>query len=270
MEILESVIRMETPLYKLVYIFSTAVIWYALFYVVLKFVPLQKFEPKMAASIKQKYVALIYDMIVLWGPTLIYMRRGLDPVLVDPWIDKVILYESCGYYIAHMILVIRLKITNSAQITHHILTILAIMGTVAFNFAAQLACLWLYIYQLSHLPLHGRALLKDFGKVYTKAYEYIESLYFGIYLFERCIAGTWLTYQCYFVINVPNVIVTILASLTWVQSLYFCFHMFKMLPKKIRKMKERELKQIKYFWIEDNPEVKLLSYYRKEEKEKIL
>lgn len=120
---------------------------------------------------------------------------------------------------------------------------------------------------MSHFPLHGRALLKDINKTYTKLYELIELSYFGTYLFERLIGGSWLVYYS-LILNLTWWAPTIASGL-YIQSLYFCYHMIKLFPKKYYKYKERCAKNISYCWIEDNEEIEKLSYYRREEKEKI-
>ena len=267
MDTLSSILEFQSPQDKFIFIFLSALVWYTTFITVIKLVHLPQYDKKTAVNVKQKIVALVYDVIVLNGPLYIYITRGITEDLYDHPIDNFFLLESCGYYMAHLFIVVSNRITHKGQILHHLLTIFTIFAAV-FTGQGQFGLLWLFIYQLSHFPLHGRALLKDIGKTYTKIYEIIEIIYFVTYLFERGIGGSWLMYFSIFGINLP-IYAPIVGSGLYIQSLYFCHQMCKLWPKKIAKYRERCQKNITYFWIEENPEIEKLSYYRREEKEKI-
>jgi len=252
---------------KINYSIATFGFWIVLFFAAIKLIDIPKMERRAAVALKQKFVALVYDVFVLVVPIYNYSKRGIVPKEEEAPEDSLVHLAAGSYYIAHMIIVVGYKITNFGQVLHHILTIAAIFSSNFTGFV-QIGTLWLVIYQLSHVALHGRAIVKDLGLKYTGLYELVESIYFAVYLFERIVLGTWVLYQVIFHTNLSQYVVPLGVGL-WVQSLYFCYHMIILAYKKVLKFKERCQKGIHYYWFEENPQVQKLSYYRREEKEKV-
>lgn len=252
---------------KINYSIATLAVWLVLFFAAIKYINIPKMEGKAAVALKQKFVALIYDVLVLVVPMYNYSKRGMSPKEEEAPEDSLVELAAGTYYIAHLVIIVMYKITNFNQLLHHFLTIATIFGS-NFTGYVQIGTLWLVIYQLSHVALHGRAILKDLGLKYTGAYEAVETIYFSVYLFERCVLGTWVYYDVLNYSTISNII-KVLGGGLWIQSLYFSYQMIGLSYKKLMKFKERCQRGIHYNWLEENPKVEKLSYYRREEKEKI-
>lgn len=128
MDTLSSIIQFKTLQDKLLFTALSAGVWYGIFFACIKLIHLPKYDKRTAVNIKQKLVALIYDLIVLFGPLYLYLSRGIPKELNDDPKDNFLLLESCGYYIAHFIVVTKYRITHKGQVVHHILTVLTIFA----------------------------------------------------------------------------------------------------------------------------------------------
>lgn len=245
------------------------IFWGTLFYLSIKFIHFKGLDFKTSISIKQKFVALLHDVLVIAIPLYSYTIKGMRfHSEAEPEIFLTYL-SGAAYFTAHLVVISYFKITTSAQVVHHIMTVVAIYAVSGFvPEIVNISNFYLFALQLSHVPLHGRSLLREFGLRYTIAYEFFEMMYFLVYTFERLVLGLWVYFYSWIYMNPGAVVLTVIGGIN-LQSLYFIYQMIFLTHKKYLKYKERSKRGIDYWLLQTNPEVEKLSYYKKEEKEKI-
>jgi hypothetical protein len=253
---------------RILVILGLHVFWGALFYLLIHCIHFKGLDYKTGVSIKQKFVAMIHDILVVAVPIYSYMVHGFHLKGV-PEPELYLTYLSgAAYFTMHLFVIFYYNLTNSSQIFHHVLTFVAIYWTAFFTDLVTIGTFFLLALQLSHIPLHGRSMLREFGLRYTSAYEFAETAYFFVYIFERLVIGLYAFYVGSYEMDAGWVLITLIAGIN-IQSFYFSYQMAILSIKKYNKYRERCAKGIPYWLIEVNPDVEKLSHYKKEEKEKI-
>mmetsp|Transcript_27144 Transcript_27144/g.24011 ORF Transcript_27144/g.24011 Transcript_27144/m.24011 type:complete len:266 (+) Transcript_27144:85-882(+) len=241
--------------------------YYALFELAAKTIKIPKFSHQKSLSIALTFPALLHDIMVIVFPVLYWITHG--PTLHkygDLW-NNIMNLDTSAYFLVHGIILKKYNMFTTNHAIHHIATIVCAFG-VTITGETPVGVAVEFCLHLSHIPLHMRCILRDFGLKYTSAYEYVEAFYFGVYAFERTVGLTYLMKVSIFDVQV-NMFLNIMLCAIYIQSIVFIYQIVLLTLKKYKNYKERVKTGIKYEWMTECPDAQYLSYYRKEKKEKI-
>jgi hypothetical protein len=116
--------------------------------------------------------------------------------------------------------------------------------------------------------MHLRSILRSFGKRYTGLYEVLDTMYINFYMISRGLFMTLVVYETTLNSEIPLLLRFTCVSL-WLQSVYYIYEMVYILRRKLKQSRERKQKNVGYFWLSENPEIKKLSYTQKDVRDKV-
>jgi hypothetical protein len=186
---------------------------------------------------------------------------------VNSEFQNFIMIFSISYFIYDTIVCLYFNISDIGMLFHHIFVILSMYSVLVFNNTSEEIIRAIIIGEISNPIMHMRKILYNMDKKETKLYYYSEYIFFFLYITARIIFATFnLIYTLYCMNNL--LIVKIGGSWVVFQSYKYTFNMISILKNRKKEYLERKSKNVKLYWITENPEIYKLDYYIKSKSRK--
>jgi hypothetical protein len=243
------------------------VVWTTLSVVFESMFTFKAVSTKVDHDIKNRFVSIVHGLLLLILAA--YNIFHDQPSFTDKnsEIQLFLMLVSMGYFIYDYAACYYYGIADRALAIHHALAIFGYLVAIHYD-TSTLAMCGMFYGETSNSFMHFRVILREFGKRYTKLHEVFDVLYMMTYLIARGVFMTKVNYDTLFISGIPMFLRIACIGL-WVQSLLFAKEMIFILQRKNKQFQERRKKSIHYFWFTENPEIKNLSYTRKEKKEAV-
>jgi len=242
-----------------------SVTWTTICAVVESNITFKQFKPKTDHDLKNRFVAIIHGLVtcILAGYNLLHDQPSYTAPNSEFQIFLMLI--SMGYFFYDFAACFYYKIADLPMVVHHVLISSAYIASLYYG--TSVMCMTALFYgEISNGVMHARVIIRTFELRYTSLYEVTDTVYLVVFSVARGIFVTKAIYDTIFISEIAILIRGPCVCL-WLLSLYFIYEMIGILIKKNRQSGERKKKGIQYFWFSENPEVKKLSYYRKETKE---
>jgi len=260
--------RIETFEDKLTFFFGALAAWTVLFLFVNYNLELpSKVGKKKVDDIKNRVVSIVHGLFSLIVSGYHIYRDNPEYAEPATKIQHIIVLVSCTYFIYDFFACAYYGLADMGLVIHHGMCVFGLISCEMMNNATT-GIIGLFLAEVSNFPMHFRIILRTLKMRYTKAYETAECSYIALYLIARGILCTALVFTATPVSETP-ILIRLTCIGLWVQSLYFIYEMAGILKRKFKHYKERCQKGISYNWLDDNPRLVELSYYKKEGNDKI-
>lgn len=150
-----------------------------------------------------------------------------------------ILLCSLGYFLYDVIACVYYGLFDMDLLIHHTMASAGLITSPIVGYGATCSIRGILCSEVSNFPMHCRSILKNYGLRHTRAYEYLERIYFFLYAVSRGLYGPWLLVSS---IRAPNnpLMCTLVCALLEIQSFIFIFKMFKIIKIKFQQRDERK------------------------------
>jgi len=246
---------------------TACVVWTAISFVFESMFTFKAMSTKVDHDIKNRFVSIIHGFLtmVLAGYNIFHQQPSFTDKNSD--IQLFLLLVSMAYFLYDYIACCYYGLADRSLAIHHALAIFGYLVAIHYN-TSTLAMCGIFYGETSNAFMHIRVILRSFGKRHTKLHEVFDVLYMLTYIVARAVFVTKVNYDTLYVSGIP-VLLRLACIGLWVQSLLFVKEMIFILQRKYKQFQERRTKSIQYFWFTENPEIKNLSYLRKEKKEAV-
>ena len=142
------------------------------------------------------------------------------------------MFLSIGYFIYDTIACVYYGLWDGKLLIHHFMTSMGLGGS---SFTGKGGCailLGIVIAEISNFPMHMRQILKNHGLRHTRTYEYLERLYFTLYIIARGIFSPVVFFSAVHLPEVP-IYIKLSCFVITAQSVGFISKMFKIIQRKI-------------------------------------
>lgn len=179
-----------------------------------------KLSKKDDLDVRNRFVAFHHGLILtIVAAYEFYFQRGAcgDP---NTRYEKNLIHLSVGYFFYDFSAMAYYGLLDWAMTFHHWLCIIGMSLPLTYGMSANYVLWGMFVAEASNSFMHIRAILKFYGKRYTKAYEFSEIAFLLIYMYGRLILGSYVTVstcRC----NQNAIVIKICASGLLFQSLYF-------------------------------------------------
>jgi hypothetical protein len=214
-------------------------------------------------DIKNRVVSILHGMFCVVSSGLSMLVDESEYGETNTPFQEVIILISAGYFFYDMIVLAYYNLTDEYLLLHHSLSLLAYATCFVYGNNATEAFRGLFLAEISNFPMHLRSLFKIVNLRYTLAYELCECAYFVIYIIAR---GFFLPQLMFHILNRHATALGLLAPMfcAFAQAMIYIVEMIKALSRKHQHYNERTRKGIRLEWFKEGPELRRLSYYRKE------
>ena len=257
----------ESTEYKIVFFVGSCLVWSAICVFIEGTISFKALTPKLDHDVKNRFVSIIHGLLTmcLAGYSLFVDRTGYTDKNTD--VQHFALLVSMGYFVYDFIACNYYDISDNSLVIHHSLAIFGYFVCIYYNNSTLSMC-GLFYAELSNSFMHFRSILRAFGRRYTQLYEALDTAYMVTYIIARGGFITYVIYEAILISEIPFLLRFTCFAL-WAQSVYFIKEMISIFKRKARQSSERKKKGIEYYWLTENPDVKKLSYMKKEVKETV-
>jgi hypothetical protein len=244
-----------------------AVVWTTIAVVIESKFTFKQVATKVDHDIKNRFVSILHGLLLL--VVAAYSIFHDQPSFTDKnsEVQLFLILVSMGYFVYDYVACYYYGIADRALLIHHALAVFGYLAAIHYDNSTIVMC-GMFYGETSNAFMHFRVILREFGKRYTKLHEILDVLYMVTYLIARGYFMTKVNYDTILLSGVP-ILLKIACVGLWFQSVLFAKEMIFILQKKYKQSQERKKKSVHYFWFTENPEIKNLSYTRKETKEAI-
>lgn len=242
--------------------------WTLLFMIVNNTVVIKNIKKKEVDDIKNRIISILHGLtsLTLTGIMLYIERREYGSPNTD--FQELIMLVSGGYFFYDMIACSYYGITDAGLIIHHSMTILGYIICHIYGHGAIESLYGLFLAEISNFPMHLRMILKSLKLRHTLFYEVLEYAYMTLYTVSRTIFVGMLWIQAVPLPMVPWPLKFPMVGL-WLQSQKYSYEMYKILKRRYQQYLERKEKSVELAWFKEVPEIASLSYYQREQRDKI-
>lgn len=242
---------------KIIICLVQILVWISLFILCIQKFSLPYLTDNEGVKVKIRIVGIFHSSLALSMPVYYFYQMVYKDHPGGSLLEHLIHLTCVSYFTAHTIVLIYYKALNRHILMHHIMTILAAIGTAYSGYIHLVNC-WYFFYHLSHIPLTLRAILKYFSRVYRKLFEFMEGYSVAAFFLERVILGSAMT--IFVLIKYPSLPIGIKAIgiAIWMHSLYTCYNMTMKCAQKIKRYLQGEFESELINYVLESPLLKKL------------
>jgi hypothetical protein len=256
------------PTDQRIYLFCAATAaWTALFLLVNYTVKAKGVKKRELDDIKNRIISIHHGLFSLLASAYVTFSEWPEYGSENSINGEMLLLVSCGYFLYDSVACWYYGLVDKGLVIHHGMVLLGQLSCLYYNFGAIEGITGLMYAEVTNFPMHARMILKSLQLRYSKAYEVFEVLYMLLYIVAR---GIFCPIMCWGALPKGSpLFVKVSMSGLVVQSQFFIFDMLKILRKRYQQYIERCEKKVNLAWFKEVPDVKELSYFQKESKQKI-
>jgi len=252
---------------KLFFIVGSFMAWSILFFAINWTLTFPKLTKRENDDIKNRIVSALHGLYAFIAIGYHFWKEQPEYGTTNTPLQHIIILTSAGYVIYDSIACFYYGLYDKGLIIHHSMVIFGYWACQYYGYSTE-GLTGLFYAEASNAPMHMRMILKTLKMRYTALYESLETLYLVIYIVFRGIFATFLFFDTWSMAVTP-LAVKFTCSGIWLQSMIYIFEMFGIVKRKVKQFMERRQKNISYWWLEENPKLSNLSYYRREIRDKI-
>ena len=225
-------------------------------------------QSKNDHDIKNRIISIIHGFLTLILSSHHILTTPFEYCTVSSSYEQFIIKISVSYFIYDYIACLYYGIWDKNLVIHHTSSISGFLVSYYVPIGAKISILGLMVAESSNFPMHMRVILRLKGLRHTKMFNLCEILYLVVYVVVRggiCLPMLLSAIMC----KEMSIIVTLMCGMLCVQSYYFIWQIFPILKHKWAELRELKDKNVETFWLEHNPKVEELHYFKISKSQKI-